>query len=49
MQAAFEQKAIGSMMTTVKPRVQSRALLNPADLAIPYALRGIATTPQYFK
>ncbi len=38
MQAAFEQKAIAGMMTTVKPRVQSRALLNAADLEIPYAL-----------
>jgi NitT/TauT family transport system substrate-binding protein len=49
MQAAFEQKAIAGMMTTVKPRAQSRALLNAADLEIPYALSVIATTPQYLQ
>ena len=36
-------------MTTVKPRVQSRALLNPADLAIPYALRGIVSNTRAFR
>lgn len=35
MQAASEQKAIAGMMTAVKPRVQSRALLTAADLEIP--------------
>ncbi len=38
VQAAFEQKMIAGMLTTVKPRVPARPLVNAADLDIPYPM-----------
>lgn len=35
-QAAFEQKVVAGFMTLVRPKVPARALLNAADLDIPY-------------
>jgi hypothetical protein len=32
VQAAFEQKMIAGMLTTVKPRIAARPLVNAADL-----------------
>jgi NitT/TauT family transport system substrate-binding protein len=47
IQAAFEQKQIGGMVTSVKPRAPSRALLNAADLDIPFAMNVMAVTREF--
>jgi NitT/TauT family transport system substrate-binding protein len=47
IQAAFEQKQIAGMVTAVKPRAPSRALLNAADLDIPFAMNVMAVTRDF--
>ncbi len=49
IQAAFEQKQIAGMVTTVKPRAPANALLNAADLDIPYAMNVMASTRDYLE
>ena len=43
-QAAFEQMMIAGMITSVKPKAPSKALLNAADLEIPFAMNVMAAT-----
>src|SRR5262245_15759825 len=45
MQAAFEQKQVAGIVTGVKPGAPARALLNAADLDIPFAMNVMAVTP----
>ena len=47
IQAAFEQKQIAGMVTAVKPRAPARALLNAADLDIPFAMNVMAVTREF--
>jgi NitT/TauT family transport system substrate-binding protein len=49
VQAAFEQKQIAGMVTSVRPRSPANALLNAADLEIPFAMNVFATTRDYLK
>lgn len=49
IQAAFEQKQIAGMVTSVKPRAAARALLNAADLDIPFAMNVMALTREFFQ
>jgi NitT/TauT family transport system substrate-binding protein len=49
IQAAFEQKLIAGMVTAVKPRAPARALLNAADLDIPFAMNVLALTQDFLK
>jgi NitT/TauT family transport system substrate-binding protein len=49
IQAAFEQKQIAGTVTTVKPRAPANALLNAADLDIPYAMSVMASTRDYLQ
>src|SRR3989442_686301 len=44
MQAAFEQKQIAGIVTGVKPGAPARALLNAADMDIPFAMNVMAVT-----
>lgn len=49
MQAAFEQKVIAGMVTTVRPRAAAKALLNAADLDIPFAMNVMAVTQDFLQ
>jgi ABC-type nitrate/sulfonate/bicarbonate transport system substrate-binding protein len=49
MQAAFEQRQIAGIVTGVKPAAPSRALLNAADLDIPFAMNVMAVTREYLQ
>ena len=49
MQAAFEQKQIAGMVTGVKPGAPARALLNAADLDIPFAMNVMAVTREFMQ
>jgi NitT/TauT family transport system substrate-binding protein len=49
IQAAFEQKQIAGMVTSVKPRAPARALLNAADLDIPFAMNVMAVTQEFLQ
>ena len=49
IQAAFEQKQIAGMVTAVRPRAQARALLNAADLDIPFAMNVLAVTQDFLR
>jgi NitT/TauT family transport system substrate-binding protein len=49
IQAAFEQKQIAGMVTAVKPRAQARALLNAAELDIPFAMNVMAVTQDFLR
>jgi hypothetical protein len=49
MQAAFEQKQIAGIVTGVKPAAPSRALLNAADLDIPFAMNVMAVTREFLQ
>ena len=49
IQAAFEQKQIAGMVTAVRPRAQARALLNAADLDIPFAMNVFAVTQDFLR
>jgi NitT/TauT family transport system substrate-binding protein len=49
IQAAFEQKQIAGMVTAVKPRAQARALLNAAELDIPFAMNVMAVTQEFLR
>lgn len=47
LQAGFEQKMLAGFVTTVKPKAAAKALLNAADLDIPYAMNLITVTQDY--
>jgi NitT/TauT family transport system substrate-binding protein len=47
VQAAFEQKQIAGMVTAVRPRAPARALLNAAELDIPFAMNVMALTQDF--
>lgn len=49
MQAAFEQKQVAGIVTAVKPRAPARALLNAADLDIPFAMNVMAVTREFLQ
>jgi putative hydroxymethylpyrimidine transport system substrate-binding protein len=49
VQAAFEQKMIAGMLTTVKPRIAARPLVNAADLDIPYPMSIIGVTQTFLQ
>jgi ABC-type nitrate/sulfonate/bicarbonate transport system substrate-binding protein len=49
VQAAFEQKMIAGMLTTVKPKIPARPLLNAADLDIPYPMSVIGVTHSFLQ
>lgn len=49
VQAAFEQKQIAGMVTSVRPRSAANALLNAADLEIPFAMNVFATTQEFLQ
>jgi ABC-type nitrate/sulfonate/bicarbonate transport system substrate-binding protein len=49
VQAAFEQKQIAGMVTSVRPRTPANALLNAADLEIPFAMNVFATTQEFLQ
>ena len=49
VQAAFEQKMIAGMLTTVKPRIAARPLVNAADLDIPYPMSIIGVTQSFLQ
>lgn len=49
MQAAFEQKHIAAIISAVKPRAPARALLNAADLDIPFAMNVLAVTREFLQ
>jgi NitT/TauT family transport system substrate-binding protein len=49
VQAAFEQKMIAGMMTTVKPRIAARPLVNAADLDIAYPMSVMGVTQSYLQ
>jgi putative hydroxymethylpyrimidine transport system substrate-binding protein len=49
VQAAFEQKMIAGMLTTVKPRTAARPLVNAADLDIPYPMSIIGVTQTFLQ
>ncbi|HSF60044.1 MAG TPA: ABC transporter substrate-binding protein, partial [Candidatus Binatia bacterium] len=47
MQAAFEQKQVAGIVTGVKPAAPSRALLDAADLDIPFSMNVMAVTRDF--
>jgi NitT/TauT family transport system substrate-binding protein len=49
VQAAFEQKMIAGMLTTIKPRVAARPLVNAADLDIVYPMSIIGVTQPFLQ
>jgi hypothetical protein len=49
VQAAVEQKVIAGMLTTVKPRIAARPLVNAADLDIPYPMSIIGVTQTFLQ
>jgi len=49
MQAAFEQKQVAGMVTAVRPGAPSRALLNAADLDIPFAMNVMVVTREFLQ
>ena len=49
LQAGFEQKALAGFVTTVKPKSAAKALLNAAELDIPYAMNLITVTQDYLQ
>ena len=49
VQAAFEQKIIAGMLTTIKPKIAARPLLNAADLDIPYPMSIIAVNTSFLQ
>ena len=49
LQAAFEQKILAGFVTTVRPKAAAKALLNAADLDIPYAMNLITVTQDYLQ
>ncbi|MSP37101.1 MAG: ABC transporter substrate-binding protein [Deltaproteobacteria bacterium] len=49
VQAAFEQKQLAGMVTAVKPRAPARALLNAADLDIPFSMNVMAVTQDFLR
>ena len=49
IQAAFEQKQIAGMVTAVKPKAAALALLNAADLDIPFAMNVMALTREFLQ
>lgn len=49
IQAAFEQKQTAGMVTAVKPKAAARALLNAADLDIPFAMNVMALTREFLQ
>jgi NitT/TauT family transport system substrate-binding protein len=49
VQAAFDQKQIGGMVTSVRPRSAANALLNAADLEIPFAMNVFAATLEFLQ
>lgn len=49
MQAAFEQKQVAAIVSAVKPRAPARALLNAADLDIPFAMNVLAVTREFLQ
>jgi ABC-type nitrate/sulfonate/bicarbonate transport system substrate-binding protein len=49
VQAAFEQKQIGGMVTSVRPRTPANSLFNAADLEIPVAMNVFAVTPEFLQ
>jgi ABC-type nitrate/sulfonate/bicarbonate transport system substrate-binding protein len=49
VQAAFEQKQLAGMVTAVKPRSPALALLNAADLDIPFAMNVMAVTQDFWR
>jgi len=49
VQAAFNQKQIGGMVTSVRPRSAANALLNAADLEIPFAMNVFAATQEFLQ
>ncbi|MBM4260071.1 MAG: ABC transporter substrate-binding protein [Deltaproteobacteria bacterium] len=49
MQAAFEEKQVAAIVSAVKPRAPARALLNAADLDIPFAMNVFAVTRDFLQ
>lgn len=49
VQAAFEQKQIAGMVTSVRPRSAANSLMNAADLEVPFAMNVIAVTPEFLQ
>jgi NitT/TauT family transport system substrate-binding protein len=49
MQAAFEQRQVAGIVTGVKPGAPARALLNAADLDIPFAMNVMAVTRDFLQ
>lgn len=49
LQAGFEQKMLAGFVTTVKPKSTAKALLNAAELDIPYAMNLITVTQDYLQ
>ena len=49
VQAAFEQKQIAGMVTSVRPRSPANSLMNAADLEVPYAMNVIAMTREFLQ
>ncbi len=49
IQAAFEQRQIAGMVTTVKPRAPANALLNAVDLDIVFAMNVMGSTRDYLQ
>jgi NitT/TauT family transport system substrate-binding protein len=49
LQAGFEQKMFAGFVTTVKPKSAAKALLNAAELDIPYAMNLITVTQDYLQ
>jgi len=49
VQAAFDQKQIAGMVTSVKPRSPANSLLNAADLEIPVAMNVFAATADFLQ
>ena len=49
VQAAFEQKQIGGMVTSVRPRTPANSLFNAANLEIPVAMNVFAATQEFLQ
>jgi len=49
VQAAFEQRQIAGMVTSVRPRTAANSLLNAADLEILFAQNVVATTQEFLQ
>lgn len=47
VQAAFEQKQIAGMVTSVRPRSPANSLMDAADLEVPYAMNVFAATRNF--